>query len=207
MSIPRKRGKVKSKKPAAKKRARKKTKVKKPRLKARKKVKAKPKPSGTKAKKRPAKRIGNIRVSVTTKPPRQPVKKTKKRKKKRRLSPRKLEQLIDRTIAKTAREAGVSELEIRVRVAGGSAKEIREAAFFSRPDVKLQVAERMVEKGLMDLTRGMVRTQESLILAELILGEQRGDFDDTAKRLAEQFGLPLREIYTLWHSPDSWASA
>lgn len=215
MSIARKRAKVKKNSPAVKKKRRKakgssKAPPAKKKRRPAKPAKRKPPKKKPTAKRprpaRPTKRIGSLQLSVNTKPPRGPKTKLKKRKakrKKKKLSPEQLDELIQRTIAKAAQQAGVSELEIRVRAAGGTFEQLKDAAFFARPDVKLQVAERMIETGLMDLTKGMVRTSESLILAEMILAEQRGNLTERAKQLSEEFGIPLKEVWTIFKSPDS----
>jgi len=216
MSIPRKRGKVKNNSPAVKKKRRKASqKSKKPAK--RKPVRRKPAKKKPTAKRprpvRHTKQIGSLQLSVNTKPPRgkSKLKKRKAKKKKRKLTPEELDELIQRTITKAAqqvaREAGVSELEVRVRAAGGTLEQMKDAAFFARPDVKRQVAERMIEKGLMDLTRGMVRTSESLILTEMILAEQRGNQKQRALELSQEWGRPIQEIYEIFFSPGSFMDA
>lgn len=215
MSIARKRAKVKNNSPAVKKKRRKAKGSREPpkRKRTKKKRPSKPARPTKKRPQRPAKRvthrIGKIQVSVNTKPPRKVSSKAKKAKRKqgkkrRKLTPEQLDKLIQRTISKAAKEAGVSELEVRVRAAGGTPQQIREAQFFAQPQVKLQVAERMIEKGLMDLTRGMVRTVESIILTEMILAEQRGNLHERAQELSAEYHKPIREVYEILHSPETF---
>lgn len=195
MSVARKRAKVKKKtrkKAGKKKRVSVNTHSKKAKKKKKKRPKPKPKP---RPKPRPAK------------------KRKAKKKKRRRITPEELDRLISERIKQAAREVGVSESEVKEslgRVAFEQTLPVQaraELAFLRRPDVSQQITERIIEKGLFDLTRGMVRTVESTILGQLIISEQRGNFHERALELAAQYDKPIREIYELWKSPDEMLAA
>lgn len=217
MSIPRRRGKVKKKSPAAPKK--KKSVQKRP--------KGKVSPS-TKPKKAKKKKL------VVRKPPRAKVQTPKKkRSKKRKITPEQLDKLIQRTIdkadreatraaerarakaerikakaiAQIAKDADVSQLEVRVRMAGGTEEDLEKAAFLAREDVSRQITERIVEKGLFELIRGMSRTVESIMIGELLVAEQWGNFDQRARELAAEYNWPIQDIYELWHSPKNFIDA
>jgi hypothetical protein len=74
-------------------------------------------------------------------------------------------------------------------------------AFLQQPEISEQIRDRIVDKGLAELKRGMVQTRESNIIGHLIIAEQFGTFDQRAKELAVEYRMPLREVYDLWHSP------
>jgi hypothetical protein len=187
MSIPRKRGKVKKKLAAAKKVVKKAaSRSKKP------KPKSKPKAPTKKKARKKAKRPPSVNTRPQ-RPPKQPaLKKPAKRKKKkpaiRRTPPKSVSGRRKRSKGLTLEQALERPLVI-------------EEVFLRSPAVQQQITERIIEKGLAELTRGMVQTPESLILGSLIIAEQLGNFDQRAKELAIEHNMSLREIYELWLSP------
>jgi len=72
-------------------------------------------------------------------------------------------------------------------------------AFLRLPQVSSQITEQMIRTGL--IRTGMVQSEETQILSRLIVAEQLGNFDETARDLAIEFNWDIRDVYTLWHSP------
>lgn len=194
MSIPRKRGKVKKKSRTAKKVAKK----------AKKAVALRARQTRAKKKKRPVSVSVNTkkrkkRVSVNTKPSRRQTRPKPKPQKKRPApkSPKK-----KRKVKRKKKKVRLTDRQQFFKAAVASPTAVL-AAFLTMPEVASQMRDRIIEKGLAELTRGMVRTTESQILLSLIAAEQIGDFDQTAKELAALHNWSLKEIYDLWHSPET----
>lgn len=72
-------------------------------------------------------------------------------------------------------------------------------AFLRQPQVSSQITEQLIRTNL--LRPGMVQSDETQILSRLIVAEQLGNFDVTARELANEFSWDIRDVYTLWHSP------
>lgn len=151
----------------------------------RKRAKVKPAPRGKK--KRP--------LSVNTKPPRRrkrkpepkPKRKPKVRPKAKKVRKKKKAPAIQRT---------------PISVSGPTLDQI-EYAFLTSPSVRDQIRERIIEKGLDQLTRGMVRTTEATIMGALIIAEQIGNLDERARELAVEYKWSLQDVYDLWFSPET----
>ncbi len=89
----------------------------------------------------------------------------------------------------------------RTRIAQREAQSSLEAhlAFLRQPKVATQITEQLIRTGL--VRPGMVQSTETQILSRLIVAEQLGNFDETARDLAIEFNWDVRDVYTLWHSP------
>jgi hypothetical protein len=72
-------------------------------------------------------------------------------------------------------------------------------AFLQQPKVATQITEQLIRTGL--VRQGMVQSEETQILSRLIVAQQLGNFDETARDLAIEFNWDVRDVYTLWNSP------
>jgi len=74
------------------------------------------------------------------------------------------------------------------------------AAFISQPHVQKQINNDIVDKlnqyGI-DPEKWITRP-DPVIMAKLIVAKAVGNFDETAKQLAEEYGYEANEIYSLW---------
>jgi hypothetical protein len=72
-------------------------------------------------------------------------------------------------------------------------------AFLRQPQVAAQITEQLIRTNL--VRPGMIQSVETQMLSRLIVAEQLGNFDATARELANEFSWDIRDVYTLWHSP------
>jgi hypothetical protein len=216
MSIPRKRGNVKKKISAAKKVVKKKKVLRKPPAAKKKRPAQAPKPTKKKAKRplsvntrRPVKR-----KKVVSKPHSRPAKQPIQRKKKKSAKKR---PAIRRTPPKSvsgrspALEAALKDpafiASLEKQLEGVTLEDalkdrvIIEKQFIKSPAVTEQIRDLLDQKGLAELTRGMVQTPESVILGHLIIAEALGNRDRRSYELAAEFGMSVQDIYSLWLSP------